>query len=103
MYRFLKKKELLLLNQEEEILIYEQPLPKPLTGGTTNVTNYYFSVGKEGEVQMLTIKNLKIAFYDNKKFLALVDKNFKYNLDLATFDKNSKTYEINWLLRQTEK
>ena len=99
-YRFLNKKELLLLNQEEKILIYKQLLAKPLTGGRTNVTNYYFSIGKEGEVQKLIIKNLKTAFHNNTKFQVLIDNNFKYNMDLAAFDENNKIYKINWLLNK---
>ena len=100
-YRFLNKKELLLLNQDEEILIYKHFVSKPPTG-RTNVTNYYFSIGKEGEVKELTIKNLKNAFHSNPEFVALIDKNFKYNMDLAAFDKSNKIYRINELLKQTE-
>ena len=98
-YRFLNKKELLLLNQAEEILIYKQLVSKPPTG-RTNVTNYYFSIGKEGEVQKLIIKNLKTAFHNNTKFQVLIDNNFKYNMDLAAFDENNKIYKINWLLNK---
>lgn len=101
-YRFLDKKELLLLNQGEEILIYKQLLAKPPTG-RTNVTNYYFSIGKEEEVQNLTIKNLKKAFHSNTEFEVLIDKNFKYNMDLAAFDEVNKIYKVNWLLKQIQK
>ena len=100
-YRFLHKKELLFLNQNEEILIYKHIVSKPPLG-RTNVTNYYFSMGKEGEVQSLTIKNLKSAFNRNEKFKSLIDNNFKYNTDLAAYDKTNKMYKINWLLKQTQ-
>lgn len=100
-YRFLGKKELLLLNKDEEILIYKRIVSKPPLG-RTNVTNYYFSIGKEAEVQSLTTKNLKNAFSNNEKFQVLIDKNFKYNTDLAAFDKINKIYKINWLLKQTQ-
>lgn len=100
-YRLLNKKELLLLNTNEEILIYKHILPKA-TSGRTNVTRYYFSIGKEAEVQSLTIKNLKAAFSSNEKFQSLIDKNFKYNTDLAAYDETNKMYKINWLLKQTQ-
>jgi len=102
-YRFFNKKELLLLNPGEEILIYKLALSKPLTGGTTDITDYYFSVDNNGEVYLLTIKNLKQAFNGNLQFQALVSKNFKYNSRLASYDYNHGLYKINWLLKQTEK
>ena len=101
-YRFLNKKELLLLNQDEEILIYKHILPKGTTG-RTNVTRYYFSIGKETEVQSLTIKNLKNAFIINEKFINMISNNFKYNTDLAAFDEVNKIYKINSLLKQSKK
>jgi hypothetical protein len=100
LFRFLNKKELLLLNKEEEILIYKHLVSKPPTG-RTNVTNYYFSMGSEAEVQSLTIKNLKAAFSKNERFKLLIDNHFKYNTDLAAFDETNQMYKINWLLKQT--
>ena len=99
-YRFTKKKELLMLNREESIVIYYNFVPRHSVG-RTNVTNYYFSIGIDGTVQNLTIKNLKEAFTDNTKFQELIDKNFKYNTDLAAFDNDAKMYKINLLLKQS--
>ncbi len=101
-FRFLDKKELLLLNHGEKILIYKHLLAKPVAAGHTNVTNYYFSIGKDGDLQKLTINNLKHSFYDNVPFRTLIDKYFKYNTDLAAFAGAIKMYKINWLLQQTE-
>lgn len=100
-YRFLNKKELLLLNANEEILIYKHILPKT-TSGRTNATRYYFSLGKKAEVQSLTINKLKAAFSNNKKFKSLIDNDFKYNTDLAAYDETNQIYKINWLLKQTQ-
>jgi len=102
-YRFNNKKELLLLNFGEEILIYHDILPGRTSAGRTNVTNYYFSAGINSPVQTLTMKNLKNAFPQNKEFHSLIDKNFKYNTDLANYDNINNIYEINWLLKQTIK
>jgi hypothetical protein len=101
-YLFFGNNELLLINPGEQILIYKEHLPKPLTGGKTNVTNYYFSIGKVKGVQKLTINNLKMAFPGNSEFQALIDKNFRYNLDLVLFDKSNKLYKINLFLKQSE-
>lgn len=100
-FRFLHKKELLLLNPSEEILIYKHILSKP-TSGRTNVTRYYFSLGKLAGVQSLTFKNLKAAFSSNEKFKSLIAKNFKYNTDLAWYDDTNKMYKINLLLKQSQ-
>jgi hypothetical protein len=100
-YLFFGSNELLLINPGERILIYKEHLPKPLTGGKTNVTNYYFSVGKDKGVQKLTINNLKMVFRGSSEFRALIDKNFRYNSDLVEFDKSYKMYKINLILRQS--
>lgn len=101
MFRFLDKKELLLLNTNEEILIYRHQVTKP-PSGRTNVTNYYFSVGKEGKVMKLTFKNLKAVFAGNTGFLNLVEIKFKYNTDLAKYDEEFRKYSINVLLQKSK-
>jgi hypothetical protein len=99
-FRFKGKIELFLLNAGEQILIYKHIVSKPPTG-RTNVTNYYFSLGVNFLVQTLTIKNLKNAFPVNLFFHNLIDKNFKYNTDLAAFDEANKIYKINLLLKES--
>lgn len=100
-YRFLNKKELLLLNANEEILIYKHILPKAASG-RTNATRYYFSLGEVAEVKSLTIRNLKATFSNNEKFKSFIDNHFKYNTDLAVYDETNQIYKINWLLKQTQ-
>jgi hypothetical protein len=100
-YRFLGKMELLLLDDRDEIVMYKWNLPKRSAGGRTNITPFYFSMGKEGPLQKLTIKNLKDKFVDNKKFIFLIDQSFKYNSDLGEFDKTNKRYKVNLLLEQS--
>lgn len=85
-FRFKGKIELFLLNAGEQILIYKHIVSKPPTG-RTNVTNYYFSLGVNSPVQKLTIRNLKNIFPANSIFKNFIDKNFRYNTDLAEFDK----------------
>lgn len=70
------------------------------SGSRINVTNYYFSVGVEGLLQKLTIRNIKTAFADNKYFQQLVDENFKYNTDLARFDDWHNMYQLSWIIKK---
>ncbi|MBI1779949.1 MAG: hypothetical protein HYR66_01050 [Sphingobacteriales bacterium] len=99
-FRFKGKQELLLLNAGEQILIYKHIISKPPLG-RTNVTNYYFSLGVNSPIQKLTIKNLKNAFPANLHFYNLIDKNFKYNTDLAGLDEANKMYKINLFLKES--
>lgn len=101
MYRFLNKKELLLLSDNEEVLIYRHQVAKP-PAGRTNVTNYYFSVGKNGRLLKLTFKNLKESFAYNTVFLSFIESEFKYNTDLAGYDERLKKYRVNVLLQKSK-
>lgn len=102
-YRFNNKKELLLLNQGQQILIYKQLNTKVREGARINITNKYFSTDSNNSLQKLTIKNIKAAFPDNTKFHRLIDNYFKYNTDLGSFDNVTKMYKINWLLQESKK
>lgn len=94
--RFDKKKELILLNPNETILIYRHDVARP-PRGLTNVTNLYFSKDAFSPVQKLTIKSLKEAFPENRKFHEQLDVRFKYNTELALFDNIHNMYSINWI------
>ena len=98
-YRFDNKKELLLLNSTESIFIYRHNIAKP-PRGLTNVTNYYFSIGANSPVKLLTKSNLKTTFPDNTKFYKSLDTEFKYNTQLAKYDDEHKIFRINWLYQK---
>ncbi len=100
--RFLKKKELLLLNPTESIMIYRYDIPKP-PRGKTNVTNYYFSKDAGSSVLSLTISNLKMAFPESHAFHMKLDELFKYNTELAAYDDNNKMYRVNSILVNNSK
>ena len=102
-FRFKGKRELLLLNPGASILIYKLQNNNPPAGSRTNVTNYYFSLGVNSPVEKLTIKNLKKTFPANLSFHHLIDENFKYNTDLAGFDKPKNIFKINLLLEESLK
>jgi hypothetical protein len=101
LYRFFDKKELLLLNSNEQILIYRRLGARPLSG-RTNVTIFYFSVGKNGKILKLTFKNLKETFVGNALFLGFIESEFKYNTDLADYDENLKKHKLNVLLEKSK-
>jgi hypothetical protein len=97
--RFEGKKELVLLNPDEAILIYTHVVSRPAKG-QTNVTNYYFSKNALSLAQSLTITNVKKAFPDNHAFHMKLDEMFKYNTELAAYDDFHKMYKLNWILKQ---
>lgn len=97
-FRFSNRKEYLLLNPGEQILVYEHIVSKPPMG-RTNITNYYFSIGVNEPLQKLTIAKIKAAFPANLKFHQLIDEYFKYNTDLAKGNKINNKYLINRLLQ----
>lgn len=94
--RFSKKKELVLLNPSETILIYRHDHAEP-PKGKTNVTNYYFSTGADSPVLLLTKSNLKKAFPDQHLFHQQIDLHFRYNTELAAYDAFHKMYKLNWI------
>jgi hypothetical protein len=59
---------------------------------------YFFSVGPTGDVQRLTILNLKNAFPDNHAFHDLLDTSFKHDSDLTKYDDFHKMFKVNRLL-----
>lgn len=93
-YRFKNKKELLLLNPAEPILIYKHIISKPPTG-LTNVTNYYFSKGAFSMPLLLTFKNLNKEFSENPLFIDSLKQMFTYNTQLASYDSYRKVYVLN--------
>lgn len=99
--RFLGKKELVLVNPTESILIYRHDVVHPAKG-KTNVTNYYFSKDAVSAVEALTLKNVKKAFADNHSFHEKIDASFKYNTELAEYDGFHKIYKLNWILKNSQ-
>lgn len=89
--------EYLMLNPSETILIY-----KVVTGNETknspSIAHYYFSKNADGEIQDLTIYNIKSTFPDNHKFHDILDLQFQNDDDLIKFDNFHKIMKINRVL-----
>ena len=64
---------------------------------------YYFSYGATGNIEKLTIANLKEAFKQNKTFGALLDNTFNAKNTIEAYDTTHKMYEVNYLYKQSIK
>lgn len=98
--RFLHKKELVLLNAGEPLLIYKHVVSKPPIG-RTNVTNYYFSKDALSPALLLTFTNLKKVFPTADKFHEKLASLFRYNTDLASYDEAHKQYRLSEIFQTT--
>jgi hypothetical protein len=64
---------------------------------------YFFSKNADGDMQPLTVDNLKSAFPDNHRFHYALDANFKSDKDLIAYDRFQKNYKIKGLYNQSVK
>ena len=98
-YRFAEKSHYVILNPTEEILLYKHTIE-----GAKNQKaeiHYYFSVSGAGQVQSLTLMNLKNAFRGNHRLHDALDAEFKSDAELAQYDSFHKMYKINRLYAAT--
>lgn len=63
---------------------------------------YFFSVGPNGDVQPLTVANLKKAFPENHRFHDLLDLSFKHDSELNKYDQFHGMFKVNRLLAASE-
>lgn len=100
-FRFVGIEAYKVLNPDEDILLYLHTTPvNPLLDPTKKVEeHYYFSKDAASSLIDLTIGNLEKAFSDNSKFLASIDKYFKKDEQLVSYDTKRKMYTLNRLLQ----
>jgi len=94
-YRFADKSHYAILNPTEDILLYKHSIE-----GSKNQkaeVHYYFSVSGAGEMQALTLMNLKKAFPENHKLRDALDAGFKSDDQLSQYDSFHKMYKVNRL------
>ena len=96
-YRFVSNVEYEIL-EAKELYIYAHDIW--VNQGRTNrtVREYYFSVGVSGQIQQLTLQNLKQAFPENHRFHDWLDATFGTSQDLAAYDEFHKMFKVNRLL-----
>lgn len=100
-YRLALNRHFEVLNPTERILLFKiETLPSKSQPETTA---YYFSNNASGNVQDLTLTNLKKAFPDNHKFHDALDAQFKTDDDLAAYDFFHKEYKINRIYSNSTK
>ena len=98
-YRFAEKSHYVILNPTEQILLYKHTIK-----GSKNQpaeVHYYFSVSGTGEVQALTLVNLKKAFPENHKLHDALDAEFKSDDQLSEYDTFHKMFKVNRLYATT--
>ena len=100
-FRFVSNETYRILNPDEDLLLYLHTTPvSPLVDPTKKVEeHYYFSKDAAGSLVDLTIGNLKKAFRENSKFLASIDKYFKKDEQLTSYDTKNRSYTLNRLLQ----
>ncbi len=94
-YRFSDNGHYLILNPTEEIVLYKHTVEA--SKNQKEAVHHYFSLTGAGQVQALTLMNLKKAFPDNHKLHDALDAQFKSDEQLAQFDSFHKMYKINRL------
>ena len=94
-YRFAGNSHYVILNPTEEILLYKHTIEA--SKNQKGEVHHYFSVTGTGEIQTLTLMNLKKAFPDNHKLHDALDAEFKSDDQLAEFDSFHKMYKVNRL------
>jgi hypothetical protein len=82
------------LNPGEYILLYKV-VENPCSKGDISRTKYYFSKSAGGDIEALTVANLKAAFPDNDKFTDAVEVEFRGEADLCAYDNTHKCYKLN--------
>lgn len=100
-FRIVNCKFYIILNSEEAILIYKRQ-EGIVTKGQAPTFRYYFSKDFSSNLIELNLKNLEMAFEDNKAFLKLLELRYSDNSDLLEYDVIHKMYKINRLLKLSE-
>jgi hypothetical protein len=96
-YRFASKLEYQIL-EARELYIYGRETSVSQGRTYRTIHEYYFSVGADGEIQPLTLGNLKQAFPENHRFHDWLDATFGAGQSLAEYDEFHKMFKVNRLL-----
>ena len=88
------------IEENKTMVIYIADVPVTPSNGKAIqlVPHYYFSVTLDSEIIPLTIKNLKKAFPDNRKFHDKLDTEISSEKDLVSYDEVHKMYKVNYLI-----
>ena len=82
-------------NSHYVILLYKHTIAA--SKNQQEEVHYYFSISGTGEMQTLTLMNIKKAFPENHKLHDALDAEFKSDDQLAQYDSFHKMYKLNHL------
>lgn len=80
------------------IWIYYKDVYASQPKGIQRVQKYFYSTHGKGEIQPLTLHNLKKSFPDNDLFHIYLDAQFRSDADLARYDNYANKFKVNHLL-----
>jgi len=98
-YRFYNNMEYQLA-EAGNIYIYIHQNNIAQSKGFIVVNTYYFSSTADGKIERLTLDNLKTVYTGNEKFIDLLDQ---YNGNISSYDKQNKTYKINYFFSKASR
>ncbi|MGX5818922.1 hypothetical protein ACWKWU_12040 [Chitinophaga lutea] len=84
----------------EHFPLYAREVETSKGKGRIRETQYFFSPSSNGDMQPLTIANLKKAFPDNQRFHRLLDLQFRHDSELAWYDASAKSYKLKSIFDQ---
>jgi hypothetical protein len=103
-YRFYNGEAYLLIDTTGFYMYYQYRSEEQVKGkGLVKKDEYFFSRSADGNLQPLTIANLKNAFSDNHPFHYALDASFRSDKDLIAYDSFTKEYKIKHLYNQSLK
>ena len=97
-YRFYKGKTYEILNQGEDILLYQFEQISTYSKNPYKKIEYFFSKEYHTDLIPLTLSNLNKNFTDSRTFMMFLELYFKFDYDLTEYDFEHRKYKINRIL-----
>lgn len=93
-YRFFEK-EVYKIEEPGKIYIYSREVPNAQSKSPANTTVYYFSREPQGNIEVLSIDNLKKAYPENTKFHYLLDHSQNDNGSIEQYEASHGSFKVN--------
>jgi len=84
--------------ENKTVVIYSMKVNETASKGIRSVTRYFFSVSLDGDIIPLTLEKIKDAFPDDHKLHDELDKFFRKDEELISYDRRHQSYRINHVL-----
>jgi hypothetical protein len=89
------------LLEQGHVWLYYKDVYASQPKGTQRVRKYFYSTSGNGNIQPLTVHNLKKSFPENDLFHVYLDAQFRSDADLAMYDPFANKYKVNHFLEKT--